>query len=159
MDKQKLNIAIIVHSSTGNTFSVAEKIKEKLLNAGHQVVIEKIIASNDEEMDIGKIQLAKSPKTEGYDAFVLGAPVRAFSLSPIMRAYLSKISDLKQKPVYCYLTQHFQYRWLGGNNALKQFKKLLISKNALILGENVVNWSNEKKRVALLNSTVDMINF
>ncbi len=154
-----MKIAIIIHSKTGHTRLVADRIKEKLTAQGHQVQLEHIVASNDEEMEIDKIALSQCPQTDGYDGYIFGAPVRAFSLSPIMRAYLKKIPDLKQKPVYCYLTQHFQYRWLGGNNALKQFKNLLINKNALILGESDVNWSNEKKRVALLNSTVEMMNF
>jgi hypothetical protein len=47
-----------------------------------------------------------------------------------MKAYLSKMQDLEGKPVYCFLTQHFRFRFLGGDNALKQFELALNDKSA-----------------------------
>jgi len=158
MENTSLKIAIIIHSKTGNTKSVAERIQEKLVAQGHQVMLEEIAGSDDEEMKLAKIILTKSPESEEYDGYVFGAPVRAFCLSPIMKAYLSKIQDLQGKPVYCFLTQHFRFRFLGGNNALKQFKQALNQKSALILGTNIVNWKN-KKRSQLIEETVDLIEF
>ena len=132
MENTNLKIAVIIHSKTGNTKSVAERIKEKLVARGHQVQLEEIVASNDEEMELTKIVLTKAPKSTDYDGYVFGAPVRAFSLSPIMKAYLSKIQDFQGRPVYCFLTQHFRFRFLGGDNALKQFELALNDKSARI---------------------------
>lgn len=158
MENTTLKIAIIIHSKTGNTRSVAEQIKEKLVALGHQVQLEEIVASNDEEMELTKIVLTKAPKSTDYDGYVFGAPVRAFSLSPIMKAYLSKIQDFQGKPVYCFLTQHFRFRFLGGDNALKQFELALNDKSAQILGTNIVNWKS-KKRARLIEETVDLVKF
>jgi|LSQX01.2.fsa_nt_gb flavodoxin len=158
MENTNLKIAIIIHSKTGNTKSVGERIKEKLVARGHQVQLEEIVASNDEEMALAKVILTKCPESKGYDGYVFGAPVRAFSLSPIMKAYLSKMQDLEGKPVYCFLTQHFRFRFLGGDNALKRFELALNEKSARILGTNIVNWKS-KKRAQLIEETVDLVKF
>ena len=42
-----MKIGILVHSKTGNTYSVAEKLEERLLKEGHLVTFEKVIAEND----------------------------------------------------------------------------------------------------------------
>ncbi|MDY0345196.1 MAG: flavodoxin [Bacilli bacterium] len=158
MENKSLKIAIIIHSKTGNTLSVAEKIKDKLVNLGHQVALERVTASNNDEPEVAKIELSNKPGVEGYDAYVFGAPVNGFMLSGVMRAYLAQISELGNKPVYCFLTQYFPFRWMGGNNALRQFKIALNKKSALVKGTGIVNWSN-KKRDALIDNTVNIISF
>jgi len=70
-----MNIGIFVNSKTGNTLSVAEKLREKLLALGHTVALEKVVASNDGEMDINKIVISNPPSTQGYDLLVFAAPV------------------------------------------------------------------------------------
>ena len=47
-----MNIGIIIHSQTGNTRCVAQKLKEKFSAAGHTVSIESISAANDGESDL-----------------------------------------------------------------------------------------------------------
>ena len=37
-----MNIGIILYSETGNTYSVSQKLKEKLIKAGHSVNIERL---------------------------------------------------------------------------------------------------------------------
>ncbi|MFA5421795.1 MAG: flavodoxin [Bacilli bacterium] len=158
MGKQAMKIGIIIHSNTGNTLLVAEKIKAKLEKIGHQVNIERVMAANNDEVDVTKVQLTNIPETKGYDGFVFGAPVYGFMLSGVMRSYLAQMLSLEGKSVYCYLTQHFRFRFLGGNHSLAQFENALINKSALIKGTNIVNWKS-KKRLALIDQTVDLINF
>ena len=154
-----MKIAIIVHSNSGNTFSVAEEVQVKLRNIGHEVVIEKVVASNNQEVEVAKVELISKPPLEGYDAYVFAAPVHAFSLSGVMRAYLAQIIDLESKPVYYFLTMHFPFRWMGGNHASKQFSKALEKKKASIKGYSVINWGLEKKRTRQIIETVNLIDF
>ncbi len=44
-----MKIGIIVYSQTGNTFSVAEKLKAKLTAAGHNVNIERLTTVGGED--------------------------------------------------------------------------------------------------------------
>jgi NAD(P)H dehydrogenase (quinone) len=140
-----MNIGIIVHSQTGNTYSVAERIKETLITCGHTVSIEKLTAINDREMDFQNVLLTNIPKIDAYDALVLGAPVRAFSLSPIMKAYLLEIPSLQGKTVECFVTEYFPFPWMGGNQAIKQLKEICESKGAIVLDTGIVNWSSKHR--------------
>lgn len=158
MEESNLKIAIIIHSKTGNTLSVAEMIKTKLIAQGHQVSLERVVAQNDEEPEAGKVILTNCPQTAGYDAYVFGAPVRGFGLSSVMKAFLAKAEGIDGKPVFGFMTQHFPFRWMGGNSAIKQFIKALNNKSALIKGTSIINWSN-KKRQNLIKQTVESIIF
>lgn len=141
-----MRIAIIVHSNTGNTWSIGETIKEKLLSKGHDVVLKKVKAQNNQEVRVNKVELIDPPSVEGFDAYVFAAPVHAFSLSGVMNYYLSQIDSLNQKPVFCFLTMAFPFRFLGGNHGLRQFVKALNDKQATLKGTQVINWTASKKR-------------
>lgn len=155
-----MHIALIIHSKTGNTLSVVEKMKEKLVSLGHTVTLDRLEASNDEEVDATKIVWVKRPKLQPADAYIFGAPVRGFMLSAVMQAYLAHMDELSSKPVICFVTQYFPFKWMGGNNAMKQFKSLLINKKANIVDSHDINWSTKKKRLkqidAAINSTVNI---
>jgi len=140
-----MKIGIFVHSKTGNTYSVAQKLKDKLLSLRHFVAVEKIIAEDDDQPDASKIVLKSAPGTQGYDVLILGAPVRAFSLSPVMRSYLTGIESLEGVRVFCFVTQQLPYPWLGGNRSIRQMRELLSAKGALILGSGMINWSGKKR--------------
>ncbi|MDD4437090.1 MAG: flavodoxin domain-containing protein [Tissierellia bacterium] len=148
-----MKIGIIVHSKTGNTLHVAQKIMGKLKSDGHLVSIEQIIADNDSEIDIKKISLINIPNVSEYDALIFGAPVRGFSLSPIMQAYLTNCAAFNGKKVSCFVTQHFPYPWMGGNRAIEQMKNLCESKDTKMICSSVVNWKN-KKRDKMIAETV-----
>ena len=149
-----MKVGIVVHSHTGNTLMVAQKLKDKLLAAGHSVSLLKVSALNDEEGDAQKIRLAEKPDVSGYDAVLFGAPVRGFSLSPVMQAYLSQIGSLSGKKAACFLTQHFPHPWMGGNRAMKQMLTLCQSKGATVYGTGIVNWSNAGNREKLIQAVV-----
>ncbi len=141
----------IVHPHTGNTYSVAEKLQENLLRKGHSVSIEKIIALQDNQQDVQKIVLERIPQISGYDALIFGAPVRGFSLSPVMKAYISQIPSLQQKKVVCYVTEFFPYPWMGGNQAITQMTKICEAKNTKIIATGIVNWSRYRdKKIAVV---------
>lgn len=140
-----MKIGIIVHSKTGNTFSVAKRLEESLAAAGHAVGIEKVIAVNDDQMEVDKIQLSNIPNISEYDLVLIGAPVRGFSLSAVMSAYLLQNSVLAGKDVFCYVTQFFPHPMLGGNRAIGQMKKICETQGAKVSETGVINWSSMRK--------------
>ncbi len=136
-----MKIGIIIHSKTGNTFSVAEKIQENLLSKGHEVDLirlKTIKQGNTEKFE-------SIPDISGYEGFVFGSLVEAFSLPAVMKKYMENLSDVSGKKVGIIVTQHFKYRWMGGNHTVKQMEKILRSKNSRIMGNFVINWSSTKK--------------
>ncbi len=141
-----MKIGIIVHSHTGNTYSVAEKLKEKLLIEGHSVNLEKVAAINEDQTEAGKIQLKSAPDAGAYDALIFGAPVRGFSLSPVMTAYLAQLESLSNKKAACFLTQFFPNPSMGGNRAMEQMKELCSSKGVRVCETGIVNWSSLHRR-------------
>lgn len=138
-----MKIGVIVHSHTGNTLSVAKRLSEKLIAKGHSVQLEQVVAVNEDPSAAGNVQLKVIPDISPYDAIIFCAPVRAFSLSPVMKAYLAQLPSLKSKQISCFVTQQFPYPWMGGNNSIKQMKTLIAKKDASVYGTGVVNWSSK----------------
>ena len=135
-----MKIGIIVYSQTGNTLSVAEKLKEKLVAAGHSAEIEQVTVAGGRKAGDRNFQLETRPDVEQYDALVLGAAVEAFSLSPVLATYLRGIGSLDGKRVACLVTQFFPYPWMGGNRPIRQMCRLCESKGATVTGSAIVNW-------------------
>jgi len=140
-----MNIGIIVYSQTGNTLSVAEKVKEKLTVAGHTASLEKVTVAGGRKQGDRDFRLETQPDAGPYDALVFGSAVEAFSLSPVLTAYLKQIGSLQGKKVACLVTQFFPYPWMGGNRAIRQMRKLCQSKGATVSGSGVVNWAKFRR--------------
>ena len=140
-----LNIGIIVYSQTGNTYSVALKLKEKLITTGHSANIERLIPTVDVHPGVKNLQLKTRPKVDTYDALVFGSPVQGFTVSPAMISYLSQIASLKSKKVSCLVTQFFPFPWMGGNRAIARMKKICESKGAVVCGTGIVNWTGGRR--------------
>jgi flavodoxin len=139
-----MKIGIIIHSHTGHTQFVANKIKEKLIELNHDVSVEQVVAYNEEPSQARNTTLKIIPSIKDYQLIIFGLPVRGFALSPIMELYLKQLS-LDNRNVICYVTQSFPYAWMGGNQAILQLKKILTEKNALVIETGIINWSNRKK--------------
>ena len=90
-----MNIGIIVYSKTGNTLSVAERIKDSLTQRGCQVSLEHFSAETEGTHPNKIVHLTAAPDPAGYDLLIFGAPVQAFSLDPAMKHYLSEIAGQK----------------------------------------------------------------
>ena len=147
-----MNIGMIVYSQTGNTWSVAQKLEEKLSAAGHAVTLERIEVTG--EVEPGKpVHFVTQPDPGPYDAVVFCSPVMAFSLSPVMNAYLKEVAPLEGKQVACLITEAFPYPWLGGNRAVRQVKRLCKAKGAAICGSGVVNWMKKQREQQIVEVT------
>ena len=140
-----MKIGIIVYSQTGNTLSVATKLKERLSAAGLSATLEEVKVAGGRKSGTRDFKLEAPPHVEPHDALVFGAAVEAFSLSPVMTSYLERVSSLKDKKVACLVTQGFPYAWLGGNHAVRQMRRLCESKGATVSGSGIVNWMGSRR--------------
>jgi hypothetical protein len=147
-----MNIGMIVYSQTGNTWSVAKELEEKLSTAGHAVALERIEVVG--EVSPGQpIQFSATPDPQPYDALVLGSPVQAFSLCQAMVEYLKKAPSLQGKRVVCLVTQAFPYPWLGGNRAVRQMTRLCNERGADVCGSGIVNWMKKRREQQIVEVT------
>ncbi len=140
-----MNIGIIFYSQTGNTYSVALELKEKLSTAGHSVNIERVIPAGDAQPGAKNLQFESRLEVDTYDALVFGAPVEAFSLSPVMKSYLTQVASLKGKKVACFVTKALPFYWTGGSRATAQMKKICESKDATVCGTGIVIWMGKRR--------------
>jgi flavodoxin len=156
MEAATMRIGIITHSHTGNTLYVAQKLKDRLTEAGHSVNLEQVTAVNGDPKAAKNVELKDIPDVSQYDVLVFGAPVWAFSLSPVMKLYLSQVTSLNSKKIGCFATQQLRFRLLGGSNAINQMKKACQSKGGIIYETGIVNWSH-KQREAMIEDVVQKL--
>lgn len=151
-----MRIGIIIHSHTSNTLSVAEKLKDALAAKGHTVQLERVTAVNEDPNSKEKVRLKSIPDVSPYDAFIIGAPVRAFSLSPVMKAYLTQIPKIQGKRVACFVTEHFPKPWMGGNHSVNQIIRAIKEKGGEVIDKMVINWSS-KAREEQINEVIERL--
>lgn len=142
-----MNIGIIVHSQTGHTLLVGEKLRDELRMDGHKVTLIRMqnINNAQSKADPQHVELDVIPKAAGYDALIFGAWVQAFNVCPGFSQYMKQLPEIKAKHVSCFLTQQFRYKWMGGSFALSKMKKLIKEKGGQVGAVGVINWSNKKR--------------
>lgn len=143
-----MEIGIIIHSLTGNTLSVAERLQEKLTADGHDVEIEQLKTIGEEnikETNSANIKLKAYPDPQAHDLLIIAGPVRGASVSPILKHYFSKIGQLEGKPTLLFVTEFFPFPWMGGKHALKQMTALCEEHGAAVIGSGVINWKNPRQ--------------
>ena len=138
-----MKIGIIVYSQTGNTYSVAEKLKAKLMASGHSANVERITLVSGEK-DGRNIQFGKLPDLTPYDGLVFAAPVQAFSLARVMAAYLKKLPSLRGKKIACFVTKGLPFAWTGGSGALGKMKKECEARGGAVGATGIVVWRGAK---------------
>lgn len=144
-----LKIQIIVHSATGHTLEIADEIHMRLKSLGHQVVFSRIVAKNDREGNYTRIVLIQCPPIEAVDGYIIASPVRAFSLSPVIKAYLTTIKSFNKRPVFVFVTEFFPFKWMGGNQAIRQLKSLVEQKHGQVFDTSIINWSNSNRKLMI----------
>jgi len=140
-----MKIGIVVYSWSGNTLSVAGKLREHLIGAGHSVELLPITVAGTRERGARKFELGPLPDLDSYEGVVFGGAVEAFSLTPVLSAYLEQMAPLAGKKVACLVTQQFPYPWMGGSRAIRQMKKICMRKGGTIVGAAVVNWAASRR--------------
>ncbi|AXV40298.1 flavodoxin domain-containing protein [Methanobacterium sp. BAmetb5] len=135
-----MKIGIVVYSETGHTYSVAEKLQEKLQANGHLVDIERVTTGGDVNPGSKNVTFQNQPDVQSYDALVFGSPVHAFNLAPAMAAYLEQIQSLQDKKIACFVTKGLPFNWTGGNKAISKMKKICQSKGGTVVGTDIIIW-------------------
>jgi flavodoxin len=144
-----MNIGIVVHSQTENTYSVALKLEEKLSADGHVVKVERVLPVGNVPPRTKNVEYESRPDVSAYDGLIFGAPVHAFSLSPVMNAYLSQIPSLEDKKLACFVTKGAPFKWTGGTRAIGQMKKICQAKGGIVYDTGIVVWrDNRDKEIA-----------
>lgn len=140
-----MKIGIIVYSQTGNTYSVAQKLKEKLVASGHMVNVERLTPVGDVQKDPKNVRFEKLPDLAGYDALVFGAPVQAFSLSAVMATYMKQLPSLQGKKIACFVTKGLPFAFTGGSRAISRLTKDSESKGGKVVGTGIVYWGKKDR--------------
>jgi len=135
-----MKVGIVIYSQTGNTRRVAEDVKRALEKAGHSVGMQEVALVGERKQGARSFELVRPADLGRPDVLILGAAVEAFSLSPVMARYIQSVSSLDPMRVACLVTQAFPYRWLGGNRAVRQMRRLCAAKGATVIGAQIVNW-------------------
>lgn len=141
-----MKTGIIVYSQTGNTLKAAERLLEAMEKKGQEAVLLQVKASNEKpEMDLNRVILTERPAVDPFDRLVFAAPVWAFSLCGIMRAYLSGLPTLSGKKVSLFVTHAFPLPFMGGNRALRQMTALCQGKGGEVEAACVVSWARSRR--------------
>jgi flavodoxin len=151
-----VNIGVIYFSQTGNTHSVALKLKEKLQAEGHTVGVERLNVVGDFKPRQKDIKFETLPDIGQYDGIVFAAPVQAFSLCSAMIEYLKQVPSLKDKKVALYVTKQLRFNWTGGNQAIGKMKKICQAKEADIGETGIIVWSSNE-REQMINDVIAKI--
>lgn len=141
-----MEIGIIFYSQTGNTAIVAQKLLEKFKDGGYAASLEQITISGNTPAQPGKFELTDLPRVEEYDAIVLGSPVQAFALNPVMKAYLATLPVMAEQKAACFVTKQLPLFKTGGTQAIKYMEKTCASKGMVIVRSEIVVWSKGKNR-------------
>jgi hypothetical protein len=144
-EEMSMNIGIIVFSRTGNTLAVAERIREACAASGHAATVEQIRIEDDKPGSGKPPRLTETPDPARYDRVYMGAAVEAFSLSPVMKAYMDGLAAFDGKSTGVFVTQHFPKPWMGGNRAIRQLRALCRAKGLNVQADGIVNWTNKAR--------------
>ena len=140
-----MKAGIIVYSNTGHTLSVAQRLQERLISAGHSVDLAKIEADAPKPSSPQDVRLKTAPDIGGYDIVIFAAPVHGGALAPAMRVYLSQLVSLDGKRIGGFVTQTFPFACMGGTSAIRQMKGLCETKGGQMTETGIVNWSSRKR--------------
>ena len=151
-----MDIGLFYYSNTGNTRNVAEKLDKKLTEKGHNVTMAEITITGDTPAQQGKFKLKNIPHPDNYDAIIFGAPVQAFSLNPVMIAYLEQLPPLDGKKAAVFVTKKLPLLMAGGTGSIAIMRKACEMKGAKVVTSEIVVWA-EKKRKESIRKCVESI--
>jgi len=139
-----MKMGIVVHSQTGHTLLIAEKIRDALKEKKADVTLHHLSVERDKKTPTD-IVFDDLPDISGYDTLVFGSSVEAFTLSPVMKKYLAIDLPMQNKRVHLFVTQHLPSPMLGGNRAIRRMKSDCNKKGAAIGETAVINWSGKAR--------------
>lgn len=141
-----MKIGIVIHTKTGNTYQCAVQIQASLEKSGHQVSLLRLKSQNDMVSSSDMVQLLNPPDLSGFDGLVIGAPVRAFSASAVILAFLGQLPSLKGKKTFCFASQFFPFGAWGGKQAIAKMSRVCQDRGANLVGHAIVNWTSPRRQ-------------
>jgi len=139
-----MKIGIVVHSYTGNTYEVAQKLEEKLKESGKDVEIQRVSMVGGDKPKGKDIAFESPPDVEKYDALIFGSPVHAFALSLAMKTYLEQLPSLQGKKIALFVTKGARFNWMGGNQAINKMKKICQAKGGIVTATGIIVWNKQR---------------
>ena len=158
-----MKIGIVVHSFSGNTLSVAERLAKSLFEKGHETNIFQLQVVGGEDrnqQDINKINLQPLPDLKGFDNLIIAGPVRGFQASPVIRKFFEEAKDIEGNNVSMFVTHAFPYSFLGGKSAIGQMDKMCREKGAKVGFTGIIDWGSgkrEKQIETLVKNITDLM--
>lgn len=158
-----MKICIVVHSFSGNTLSVAEKLSRSLSEKGHEANIFRLQVVGGEDrnqQDVNKINLQSIPDFKGFDSLIVAGPVRGFQASPVIKKFFEEAEGIEGKNVAMFVTHAFPYSFLGGKSAIGQMDKMCSEKGAKVGFTGIIDWGSgkrEKQIEALVKNITNMM--
>ncbi len=134
----KPNAGIFVYSQSGHTVFFARAIADHLREAGIECDIELLRTYKIPTPFSRNIELRRIPDVKEYDILLLGAPVMAFNVSPVILSFINTIDSLKGKMAMPFVTHCLPAKIFGAMRALKKIgSELDILFADVIEGESV----------------------
>lgn len=158
-----MKVLTVLHSLTGHTLYVVNKLNDKLKENGIQVDLERlepIGGENKNETDFQRIRLKPKYNVRDYDVIIIAGPVRGFSMSMVIKAYLLNLLALDGKKVVCLVTHYFPLAGMGGTTAIKQMKSEVIDLGGEVVDTEIINWKGfgrERKINEVVNTIVNRL--
>ncbi len=138
-----MNVAIVIYSKTGATFTVARKIASLFTDAKINCDIIRLETKDVLRPRLKNVTISTKVNLDNYDTVIFGTPVWAFAAAPVVTAFLNTKPVLKGKKILNFITMGLPFRFLGGNNA-QQLLDVLTSEcgAAVIKNGGIINQSS-----------------
>lgn len=133
--------AVVFYSLTGNT-----KIIANLFDGYDQL---EVTTSNDYPQSRDS-KLVNIPDISMYDHIVFACPTHGGRMARPMVNYMKQLPSLEHKHIDVFVTHFFPYKWMGGSQTLKQFKRLIASKNGKVNHLVSVDWKSKYREKLIL---------
>ena len=144
-----MKIGIVIHSQSGATANVAKKLDAALTARGHDVDTTLLRTAGRVKPRNTSFEIRNAPPAEPFDAIVVGGPVWAFTISPVILKYAKGLGKLTGKKALCFVTKGLPFAWTGGNNALRVLENGVSISNATICPGAIINTVNARSGTAL----------
>ncbi len=123
-----MKIIMILHSKTGVTLNLADSLRDRLVQDGHDVhrtLLETAEPISDNPRPNTVYKFTNLPDLSDADIVMFGGPVWAFRPSPVIRQAVRELgTKLKGKTVLPFLTMGFPFAWMAGNSSLQGLRRL-----------------------------------
>ena len=134
--------AVVFYSLTGNT-----KIIANLFEGYDQLEI----TTNNDYPQSKDNKLVNVPDIFNYDELVFACPTHGAKMAKPMINYMMQLESLKGKTIHVFITHFFPYKWMGGTQTLKQFKKIIESKDGEVSQMVSINWKSKYREKLILD--------